>query len=71
MSDADFDALREAFQDIEHENDETLDRVGTVLAQIEPVRVILRLIARQSRDDYARDQAEEALRLLEVPDGSS
>lgn len=71
MSDADFDALRGAFQGLEDENDETLDRVGTVLAQIEPVRVILRLIARQSRDEYAREQAEAALRLLEVPDGSS
>lgn len=75
MSDDDFDARMESYHDgyeagFEHAKDETLERIGTVLAQIEPVRQILRLIARQSRDEVSRDEAEKALRLLEVLDGS-
>lgn len=50
--------------------DTTLERIGHVLAQIEQVRQILRFIACQSRDEFACQQAEKALRLLEIPDGS-
>lgn len=55
----------------EHQRAEGLRRIDRILQSIEPVRQILRLIARQSRDEYACEQAEEALRILEVPDGSS
>jgi hypothetical protein len=73
MSDADFDARQESYQDgyecgLTGGRDEVLERLGLVLSRLESVRQILRLIARQSRDEYASEQAEEALRLLEVHD---
>lgn len=63
MSDDKTDAFLEAYR----EGDPTLLRIRQILSGIEPVRRILRRIERESRDEDSRQQASEALQLLEVP----